>query len=886
MSILRIANAHKYYNPGRMNELHVMNNINLELPESGLVAIFGPSGCGKTTLLNAVGGLDSIASGQIELFGQDIRKNTDNLRNRYVGYIFQNYNLNINETVYENVAAALRLCGLDDDTEIADRVAAALANVGMDKYASRTPDTLSGGQQQRVAIARALVKNPAIILADEPTGNLDEANTVLVMDILKEISRTHLVLLVTHEANLVDYYCDRVIEIVDGRIMTDRQNTGANGYVRRNKNDIYLGELETSEIQGPGVHVTYYGEPAAPLRLSVVHVGGKLYLKADDPTVKLLDDSSEIRLVEGVFDAAPVTTEGANHNGHAIDMSRLTPVTPAPGTKIGRLYHWKNALGAAWRENFSKKKKKSNRRLRFCLFFLAVVMVFMTAGYGAGIRGYEQNRENHNEALFYIPLDPTKDYTEINAELGRHGMDFARFIGSYPLYSTDDLSFSLSVFMTANTPALHASAHAVNVDALGDLPVVAGVGKIQSGSEILITTAVADDLIETSTVGYIDTYEDLVGLTASEQYGSATPLRVAGVVESDEFFYYMEPVAYAAAIMEKQLYSYLPVVPVSQTPIKTVPETGEVIYLHFTDMGISSPGIPEDSVIYTDGIAEFEAAEVIPNEVKPEIGTSTAEAPYKVGDTVVILGKTFTVSEVVPLTMEDIYDNPDFTASEKFDTYKTFALSDADYVSLTYALGKIDLGVEYGQYIPYERYDYTWGTQYTNHLMIRSSDPAATAAFLDEALGRSGYLSPDDILAEGLADVRSAAAAAAVSVLVVLALMCLCVFFIMRSSFMSRVREVGILRAIGVTGGNLIFRFAVETGVLVLLTTVLGYLASAWFIGSLSGTVLFTSIFYFPVWLAVGLLILIYAMSLFFGVLPAMLLLRKTPSEILSKYDI
>ena len=128
---VKITNAHKYYNKGKNNELHVMDNITLELPESGMVAIFGQSGCGKTTLLNAVGGLDKIASGSIELFGQSIREDTDTLRNKYIGYIFQNYNLNVTETVYENVSAALRLCGMTDENEISERTMAALTNVDM-----------------------------------------------------------------------------------------------------------------------------------------------------------------------------------------------------------------------------------------------------------------------------------------------------------------------------------------------------------------------------------------------------------------------------------------------------------------------------------------------------------------------------------------------------------------------------------------------------------------------------------------------------------------------------------------------------------------------------------------------------------------------------------
>ena len=128
-SPVRITNAHKYYNKGKSNQLHVMDNVNLELPEQGLVAIFGRSGCGKTTLLNTVGGLDKIASGSIELFGQNIKEDTDTLRNKYVGYIFQNYNLSLTDTVYENVAAALRLCGLTDETDISERVMAALSRI-------------------------------------------------------------------------------------------------------------------------------------------------------------------------------------------------------------------------------------------------------------------------------------------------------------------------------------------------------------------------------------------------------------------------------------------------------------------------------------------------------------------------------------------------------------------------------------------------------------------------------------------------------------------------------------------------------------------------------------------------------------------------------------
>ena len=609
-SPVKITNAHKYYNKGKNNQLHVMDQITLELPESGLVAIFGPSGCGKTTLLNAIGGLDKIASGSIELFGQSIREDTDTLRNRYVGYIFQNYNLNVSETVFENVSAALRLCGMTDETDISERTMAALGNVDMAKYRDRTPDTLSGGQQQRVAIARALVKNPAIILADEPTGNLDEANTVLVMDILKEISRTHLVLLVTHEANLVDFYCDRVIELRDGHVHSDRINEGANGYIRRNKNHIYLGELTKTETAAPGVRLEYYGEPGAEITLQVVNAGGKLYLKTNNPAVKFLDEGSEVRLMDGVFQESGQASDGTV-NGRHLDMSRLTPVE---GRNFGRLFHWKNSLVYAWRENFSAKhtRKKGKKLLRACLLMLAVIMVFMTASFGAGIRSYTDLRRDHNPHMFYIPLDPEVDYSSISAEMGNHGMEFARIIGSSPLHDAESLSFNSAAFMTAKTVTLTAAGQMVDVQQAEGLPVVAGEGTVKAGSaDILVTTALADKLLETSTASFLRGYEDLIGMV-SRNYGSmvahsymgANPsnLRIVGVVESDELFYYLDGLVMAQYLMDR--YYWMPLVPASLVGMEQTVGAGQIAYREgYGDMAV--------------------------------------------GDEVTILGKTFAVSEIL-----------------------------------------------------------------------------------------------------------------------------------------------------------------------------------------------------------------------------------------------
>ena len=239
---------------------------------------------------------------------------------------------------------------MTDEEKIKERVMAALANVGMENYHSRTPDTLSGGQQQRIAIARAIVKNPRIILADEPTGNLDEANTVMIMDLLKEISREHLVLLVTHEANLVDYYCDTVVELSDGKVQSVRSNSGAEGYAARSKNDIYLGELERTDISDGNAEIEFYGNaPDTPVSLTIVNDGGKLYVRINTPKVQILDAASEVKLREGVYEEATEKKQSASK----IDMSKL-PVFE--GTRFGRLFGFKSAVKSGYSENFKKGK--------------------------------------------------------------------------------------------------------------------------------------------------------------------------------------------------------------------------------------------------------------------------------------------------------------------------------------------------------------------------------------------------------------------------------------------------------------------------------------------------------------------------------------------------
>lgn len=220
--MLSVRNLVKTYQSKKAEAVTALNNVSIDFPDTGLVFLLGKSGSGKSTLLNAIGGLDTFDSGEIIIKGKSSKDFTqsdfDSYRNTFIGFIFQEYNILENFTVHKNLALALELQGKKPDNEEINRL---LEQVEMTQYAKRKPNELSGGQKQRVAIARALVKNPEIIMADEPTGALDSNTGKQVMDTLKNLSKTKLVIIVSHDREFAEIYGDRIIELKDGKILHD-----------------------------------------------------------------------------------------------------------------------------------------------------------------------------------------------------------------------------------------------------------------------------------------------------------------------------------------------------------------------------------------------------------------------------------------------------------------------------------------------------------------------------------------------------------------------------------------------------------------------------------------------------------------------------------------
>ena len=221
--MLELKNIQKDY-PAGSGTVHALQGVSIRFRPSEFVSILGPSGCGKTTMLNIIGGLDQYTQGDLVINGKSTKdfrdRDWDGYRNHSVGFVFQSYNLIPHQTVLQNVEIALTLSGVGR-AERRKRAIAALEQVGLGDQLRKRPSQMSGGQMQRVAIARALVNNPDIILADEPTGALDSETSVQVMEILKEVAKDRLVVMVTHNPELAEQYSTRIIRMLDGKLISD-----------------------------------------------------------------------------------------------------------------------------------------------------------------------------------------------------------------------------------------------------------------------------------------------------------------------------------------------------------------------------------------------------------------------------------------------------------------------------------------------------------------------------------------------------------------------------------------------------------------------------------------------------------------------------------------
>ena len=351
--MIRAKGLDKTYDKGTRHENRVLRGIDLELPDTGFVCILGVSGCGKTSLLNVLGGIDTFDGGRISVNDTEAdRYGTRRMeaeRNRSFAYIFQNYYLLSEHSVAYNVYLGMQSLSLSEEEKRA-RIREALAAVDLSHYGHRTVDSLSGGQKQRVAIARALVRRPRVIFADEPTGNLDEANTQKICAILRRLSENSLVLMVTHEERIARFYADRILRLDGGKITEDSTEFSRTPLLSADTDSLYTADYAESVAESETFSVRVLTEEnAPPLRLTVVAAKDRILIKVDDArTFSAVKESD-----------TPVIREGAR-------PVLLFPTEEEPGKKGSFAFlptgHEKEKAEEPPKESPTRKKAKKQNR--------------------------------------------------------------------------------------------------------------------------------------------------------------------------------------------------------------------------------------------------------------------------------------------------------------------------------------------------------------------------------------------------------------------------------------------------------------------------------------------------------------------------------------------
>ena len=344
--MLELKNITKVYPAGGEN-VNALKGVSLQFRESEFVSILGPSGCGKTTMLNIIGGLDKYTDGDLVINGKSTKeykaRDWDAYRNHSIGFVFQSYNLIPHQTVLNNVELALTLSGVSK-AERRKRAKEALEKVGLKDQMKKKPTEMSGGQMQRVAIARAIVNNPDIILADEPTGALDTETSVQVMDILKEIAKDRLVIMVTHNPDLANKYSTRIVKMLDG-VITDDSAPLSESEFKQELEAAKKKEVESHKVKKPSMSLfTAFGLSLKNLFTkkgrtiltsfagSIGIIGIALIYAVSNGMTEFIDDVQEQTL-----SSYPITIQAST-----VDMSSL--LTTFMGKAASTLQHDNDAV--------------------------------------------------------------------------------------------------------------------------------------------------------------------------------------------------------------------------------------------------------------------------------------------------------------------------------------------------------------------------------------------------------------------------------------------------------------------------------------------------------------------------------------------------------------
>ena len=839
--MIKINNLNKYFYHKKSNEIHVINDASIEFPKTGLVTIVGESGSGKTTLMNVIGGLDDFYSGSIEIDDYKINKYSsrkiDRIRNEKIGYIFQNYLLLSNRTVYDNLKIVLGMYDLSID-EINYRIDYVLESVGMLKYKKKNVNELSGGQQQRVAIARALIKSPALILADEPTGNLDEKNTIQIMNIIKKISEKTLVIMVSHERKIANSYSDYIIEVCDGKVLNNKEIKNNESYKYEDDQNLYLKEYKYNKITSDQIDIDFYSNSSDKINLKVIYENGKYYINSSENIV-LVDSDSEVKIIDDHKKILDVAEESFN-----LDYN-LEPVKYSKTPKLS----FKEQVKLAF-SNLAKAKKQAII-LGIPLFIIIVVVLICLQGIISKSKVDRRHLVHFDSRIYTINLE--KQAALLNTDGCKFGFEkfYEGFSKALPqiepvLDSSCGFTFTLPDFEQLKTKKYDIkgfsviSTEQISEDELlyGRLP--------ENANEIVIDKWVLENAIEESTLNNFMNVYSFLNEEVSLLYKPTCIYKIVGISENDENSVYMN---------KWTIFDLFP---------SNIKKEG---------LGICSLS---EALKYTDKTYDVKLldGEFIAN-IKSRRAQNLTKLKINDDKNITVYYKQTLDFDDCPfdvIVSDEMYDSILLSALKtSYEEFNVFCEDENeiklvdDYVNSVseyFKSGELKATSEFGfdESIPIDHKDIeiliTTSSKYNN--MINPHVEEANRVVTSRLL---------------------------VTITIVLVSIII-VYFTMRSFAIKNIYDIGVFRALGIKKTSIVFVYALEVVVISLLSTLIGGVlcyAVSNIIGGMPnsdpGIAISFSVFAYATF---GLILL----NILVGILPVIICLKSTPSQILSKYDI
>ena len=812
--MLEIKNANKYFNRHKKNEVHAINNTSITLDNTGLVALLGPSGCGKTTLLNSIGGLDKLTKGNIYIDGKKINSKfsykTDKIRNLNIGYIFQDYKLIEDKSVYDNVSIVLRMIGIKDKEEIKKRVEYVLDKVGMLRYKKRPASMLSGGERQRVGIARAIVKDPNIILADEPTGNLDSKNSLEIMKIIRAISKNRLVILVTHEVDLAKFYATRIIEILDGEVKADYENKVSEDLDYRLDNTFYLKDFERNEnVKEGNYDINIYSGNKDRIKLDIVVSSGNIYIRSNtNDKVEVIDDNSSIELVNDHY--KKIGKEDIDK--YKFDFSSI--INRDYKKKYSSILNPISLLINGFKKVFDYSFLK--KLLLFGFLLSGMFLMYGVSSIMATLKIDDYDFVQANKEYLLL----TEKNVKVDDYLSYEQMDSIDYI----MPGTSKVNFILEYkdyYQTSRgSGTLEGSLASINMISEKDLI----YGRMPENDYEIVVDSFAinkmfDEPICMAKMVGIKTVEAMIGTEA--KINNMNTFTIVGITDLDSPSIYVNNSLFINILANSN--------------------SGED-YAMVPDMSMSD-GTLIDYALYQDKI-ELKKGRLPENDYEVIVSNRheydmklNKEIDTKVND-----------RKLVVVGYYDSKDNYDYYFVNN-NTIKYNLITTKENVII----------------MPKDK---------DKVISVFSENKKNIALLYDKLL---------EVYKDGKREgVRSSLIASGI----ILGISLVEVFLMIRSSFLSRVKEVGIYRAIGVKKIDIYKMFFGEIFAITTIASVPGILFMAYVLNVLSSVKYLKSMYVINVFGVVITIIFIYLFNLVIGLLPVFNTIRKTPASILARHDL